>query len=151
MRRLEFLFSIFLVIISLIICREAYKLSLGQPRIPGPGLFPFLIGVLLVIHSCFYVLKTLRLWRREQEIHLWQGLRWKKVILVFAILFSYAFVFEKGGFLISTFLFLMFLFHWVDRQKWYWVYVGSLGITLLCYALFKTWLEIQLPVGFLGI
>jgi len=93
----------------------------------------------------------LKAWRREKEIHLWRGLRWKKVILVFVILFSYALFFEKVGFLICTFLLLMSLFQWVDRQKWYWVYVGSLGITLLCYALFKIWLQIQLPVGFLGI
>ncbi len=151
MRRLEFYFSIFLLLSSLIICQEAFKLPLGLAGVPGTGLFPFLIGVLLFILSCFYFLKTLRSWRREQEIQLWQGLRWRKVILVFAILFPYALFFEKVGFLISTILFLMSLFQWVDRQRWYWVYFGSIGITLLCYAIFKTWLEIQLPVGFLGI
>ena len=44
MRRLEFL-SIFLLIVSFIVCREAYELSLGQPGLPGLGLFPFLLGV----------------------------------------------------------------------------------------------------------
>lgn len=151
MRKLEFLGSICLIIFSLTICWEAHKLSLGRPGIPGPGLFPFLLGVFIFILSCFYFFKTLLALRRQQEIHIWRGLRWKKVILVFALLFSYSLSFEKVGFLICTFLLLMSLLRWVDKQKWYWVYVGSLGITLLSYAVFKIWLEIQLPIGFLGI
>lgn len=151
MRKLEFFGSIFLLIFSLIACWEAYKLSLGPPRIPGPGLFPFLLGAILFALSCLYFFKTWRTWQREQEIHLWKGLRWGKVVLVLALLFSYALLLEKVGFLFCTFFFLIALFQWVDKQKWYWVYVGSLVITSLCYAIFKIWLKIQLPLGFLKI
>jgi hypothetical protein len=151
MRRLEFFCSIFLIIFSLLVCREAYRLSLGPPGKPGPGLVPFLLSVILFGLSTIYFFKTLGgLWH-EQEIHLWRGLRWGKVILVLAILFSYALLLERGGFLLCTFFFLMSLFLWVDKQRWYWVYGGSLAITLLCYAVFKIWLKIQLPVGFLRI
>ena len=151
MRRSEFFGSIFLLIFSLFVCREAYKLSLGPPGAPGPGLVPFLLGTILFVLSSIYFFKTLRALRQEQEIYLWRGLRWRKVILVYAILFSYALLLEKGGFLLCTFLFLMSLFQWVDKQRWYWVYGGSLAITLLCYAVFKIWLKIQLPVGLLRI
>jgi hypothetical protein len=151
MRRLEFFVSIFLIVFSFIACREAYKLSLGPPGTPGPGLVPFLLGAILFLLSCLYFFKTLHALRRVQEIHLWRGLRWRKVVLVLAILFSYALFLEKGGFFFCTFLLLMSLFQWVDRQRWYWVYGGSLGITLLFYMVFKIWLKIQLPVGFLRI
>jgi len=151
MRRLEFFGSIFLLIFSLFFCREAYKLSLGPPGTPGPGLVPFLLGAILFVLSSIYFFKTLRALQQEQEIYLWRGLRWGKVILVFATLFAYALFLERGGFLLCTFLLLMSLFQWVDRQRWYWVYSGSLVITLLCYAVFKIWLKIQLPVGFLRI
>ncbi len=151
MRRLEFFASLFLLIFSLFVCREAYKLSLGHFGTPGAGLVPFLLGGILFVLSSIYFFKTLRALRQEQEIHLWRGLRWKKVILVCAILFLYALLLEKGGFLLCTFLLLVSLFLWVDRQRWYWVYGGSLGITLLCYVVFKIWLQIQLPVGFFGI
>ena len=148
MRRLEFSSSIFLLIFSLLVCREAYKLSLGPPGNPGPGLLPFLLGIILFALSCLYFFKTLRALQVGQEIHLWRGLRWGKVILVLALLFSYSLLIERGGFLICTYLLLFSLFRWVDRQKWYWVYVGSLGVTFLCYAIFKIWLKIQLPTGF---
>ena len=151
MRRLEFFGSVFLLTVSLIICLEAYKLSLGLAGTPGPGLFPFLLGALLFFLSCLYFFKALRALRRGQEIHLWRGLRLGKVILVVSLLLSYALFLEKGGFLFCTILLLMALFRWVDRQRWYWVYSGSLGITLLCYVVFKIWLKIQLPMGFIRI
>jgi len=151
MRKLELIASIFLVIFSVVACREAYRLSLGKLRTPGPGLYPFLLGALLLTLSVFYLFKALRSWRREDEIHLWEGLRWRKVILVLSLLFSYALLLESGGFVLCTLLFLMSLLRWVDRQRWYWVYAGSLGIDMACYVIFKLWLMIQLPRGILGI
>lgn len=151
MRRLEFYASIFLMFFSLFASREAYRLSLGSPGTPGPGLVPFLLSAVLFLLTFMYFLKALFAVRREDEIHLWRGLRWKKVVLVLAILFSYAALLEKAGFLICTFLLLMSLLQFVDRQRWYWVYGGSLAITLLFYMVFKTWLKVQLPLGFLRI
>ena len=151
MRKLELFSSVFLVIFSLVACREAYRLSLGKPRAPGPGLYPFILGTLLLILSISYLFKALRAWRREEEIRLWKGLRWGKVILVLSLLFSYALLLESGGFVLCTFLFLVSLLRWVDRQRWYWVYAGSLGIDMACYVIFKLWLMIQLPRGILGI
>ncbi len=149
MRKLEFYASLFLLVSSLVVCREAYRLSLGPPGTPGPGFVPFVLGSMLFVLSGFYSFKTLRALRREEEIHLWRGLRWGKAILIFALLFCYALFLERVGFLICTLLLLMSLFTWVDKQRWYWIYVGSPGITFLCYAVFKVWLKIQLPVGFL--
>ena len=147
MRKLEFSGSIFLLLFSLIACREAYRVSLGIPKSPGPGLFPFLLAAILFILSGFYFFKTLKALLKEEEIHVWKGLRWGKVILVFVLLLSYALFLEKVGFLLCTSLLLMSLFRWVDKQKWYWVYAGSLGITLVCYMIFKIWLKIQRPMG----
>jgi putative tricarboxylic transport membrane protein len=151
MRKAEFFSSIFLLIFSLVACLDAYKLLLGKPGAPGPGLYPFLMGGILFGLACLYFFRTLRAWQKEKEIDLWRGLRWGKVVLVLALLLSYAVFLEKVGFLLCTFFLLMFLFRWVDRQRWYWVYGGSLGITVLCYVIFKIWLKIQLPVGLLRI
>lgn len=151
MKKLEFSASILLLVFSLFVCWQAYKLGLGPYRIPGAGLFPFVLGVLLCVLSVFYFLKTWRSRRLEQEYHLWQGLRWRKVILVFSLLFAYALLLETVGFHLCTLLLLAALFSWVDKQRWYWIYIGSPGITFLFYAVFELWLKIQLPTGFLRI
>jgi len=151
MRKLELIASIFLVIFSVVACREAHKLPFGRWGVPGPGLYPFLLGALLLAFSIIYLLRSLKSWRREDEVRLWDGLRWKKVILVLALLVAYALLMERVGFVLCTFFFLVVLFRWVDRQRWYWVYAGSLGIDIICYVIFKLWLMIQLPRGILGV
>lgn len=151
MRKLEFYASILLLLASLLVCLESYKLSLGQPGMPGPGFVPFVLGATLFILAGFYFFKTLRLKQQEEEIALWHGLRWGKVILIYSLLFLYALLLESVGFLLCTLFFLIALFSWVDKQKWYWVYLGSPGITFIFYAVFKLWLKIQLPTGFLRI
>ena len=65
--------------------------------------------------------------------------------------FAYALLLERGGFLLCTLLFLATIFSYVGKQRWYWIYIGSPAITFLFYAVFKIWLKIQLPVGFMGI
>jgi len=151
MRRLEFLSSILLILFSLLACREAYRLSLGRAAVPGPGLFPFLLGAILLGLSVLYFFKAWRDWQRKEEVRLWRGLRWGKVLLVVVALFAYGLLLEKVGFLFFTYALLMSLFRWLDRQKWYWVYGGAFGITLLCYVVFKIWLKIQLPTGYFRI
>jgi hypothetical protein len=151
MRKMEFYTSILLMIFSLLICLAAYKLSTGAIGKPGPGFTPFLMGAMLFVLAVFYFFKTLRLRQREEEILVWQGLLWGKVILVFVLLFAYALLLERGGFLLCTLLFLATIFSYVGKQRWHWIYIGSPAITFLFYAVFKIWLKIQLPVGFMGI
>jgi len=151
MRKMEFYASILLMIFSLLVCREAYQLSFGAIGKPGPGFTPFLTGAMLFVLAVLYVFKTLRLWQREEEIRLWQGLHWGKVILVFILLFAYALLLERGGFLLCTLIFFAVIFAYVGKQRWYWIYIGSPAITFLFYAVFKIWLKIQLPVGFMGL
>jgi hypothetical protein len=151
MRKMEFYTSGLLMVFSLVVCLEAYKLSLGTIGKPGPGFNPFLMGAILFLLAVAYFFKTLQLRRREKEIHVWQGLLWGKVVLVFILLFAYALLLESGGFLLCTLLFLVAVFSCVGKQRWYWIYIGSPAITLLFYAVFKIWLNIQLPVGFMGI
>jgi hypothetical protein len=151
MRKSEFYASIFLLIFSLLVCGEAYRLSLGPPGKPGPGFVPFVLSAMLFALSGFYFFNTLKALKRDKEIHLWHGLRWEKTVLVFSLLFAYALLLEKAGFILCTLILLMLLFTLVDRQRWYWIYIGSPGITFLFYAIFKMWLKIQLPVGFLRI
>ena len=149
MKKLEFSAGFLLLVFSLFVCWEARKLGIGSYRTPGPGLVPFSLGLLLCTLTVFYLLKTWQSGKMEQESHLWQGLRWGKVMVVFSLLFAYALLLETVGFHLCTLLFLMALFSWVDKQKWYWLYIGSPVITFLFYAVFELWLKIQLPAGFL--
>lgn len=63
---------------------------------------------------------------------------------------AYAFLLEKAGFVVSTFLLLFVLFKAVEHQGWRLAVGGSLAVAIASYAIFDRWLMLQLPKGFWG-
>ena len=53
---------------------------------------------------------------------------------------------ETLGFLISTFLLMIFLLTGIERQKWWIVLIVSVLTVLWCYVLFILCLHISLPI-----
>jgi hypothetical protein len=56
----------------------------------------------------------------------------------------------KGlGFIVSTFLLLLFLFKGLEPQKWRVALVLAAATTAVCYVVFGVFLELQFPPGIL--
>lgn len=73
----------------------------------------------------------------------------KRAFSVLVSLVVYSALFERLGFLFSTFLFLVLLFRGISSQKWATSLIAAAGVSLLSYLIFDTWLMAQLPKGFL--
>jgi len=52
------IFSIFWLVFGLLIAEEGYRLKLGSFGRPNSGLFPFLIGILIVLFSLILLVET---------------------------------------------------------------------------------------------
>ncbi|GGF93250.1 tripartite tricarboxylate transporter TctB family protein [Paenibacillus abyssi] len=108
----------------------------------GPNIFPFGLGALLVLLSIrlFYeVLKS-----KDQQTK-GEKLDYKKFLLIFTAAALYAIFFEYIGYIIGTFLFLLFSFQVLERGK----IVKSLIISGLfsvgVYVIFVVILEGSMP------
>ncbi|QYR21808.1 tripartite tricarboxylate transporter TctB family protein [Paenibacillus sp. sptzw28] len=108
----------------------------------GPNIFPLGLGALLVLLSIrlfFEVLKS-----KAQRAEGGQ-LAYKKFLLIFAAAVLYAYFFEAIGYVIGTFLFLLFSFQVLERGK----IVQSVLISGLfstgVYVLFVVILEGSMP------
>jgi putative tricarboxylic transport membrane protein len=75
---------------------------------------------------------------------------WKTVILAFAALFISILIFESLGFIISTILFVGFLFKCIEKKGWFITILASLLMTFASYYIFKVWLQAELPKGIFG-
>jgi predicted branched-subunit amino acid permease len=53
------------------------------------------------------------------------------------------------GFVITTFLFILFLLRAVERRKWLLSASAALSISAAFYIVFGLWLKAQLPAGIL--
>lgn len=152
MKRYQLGSAIFLLVFGIIISFEARKIEIGRISQPGPGFFPFWLGLALVIVSLALTIKFSRekVDQSSSSKSLWKGLYWEKIVFSLVVLLLYAFFLEILGYTIATFLLMLFLFKAIGSQRWRVSIVGSVFASLSTYTLFKLWLQVQLPVGLWG-
>ena len=152
MRRYDQMSSLVWLGFAIYICIASSRLTFGSFDHPGPGFLPLLVGICLGIFSIIAFLQASLSKETEQIAQSWYPKdRWKKLIWVLGVMFAYAFCLEILGFLISTFLLLVFLFRsGMEPQRWVVAIGGSAIASLSSYAVFELWLKTQLPKGFLG-
>jgi len=144
--------SIFWIIIGIGAAINAYQLGLGRLHQPGPGFIFFIASSLLVIFGVIDLTVTLmgraKTDKEKEPVQL--GPRWPKVLFILVVLSVYVYFFSILGFLLSTFLLLVFLFKAVEPTKWWIAIVGSVITILISYGIFEIWLMVPFPRGFLG-
>jgi putative tricarboxylic transport membrane protein len=144
--------SIFLLFIGIFFFIEAQKFPIGRLTRPGPGFLPFWLGISMMIVSLALVIRSIL--KKDDSLpheNLWKGLKWHKIILTTIALLLYALVLESIGFSISTFVLIFFLFCVIGEMSWWGGAIGSILTSFLTYALFRQWLEVQLPKGLWGL
>ncbi len=149
MKRLDRMSSLFWLAFAAYIMVESLRLPLGSLRDPGAGFFPLGSGLILAGLSVVNYLQARR--GPDMEERSWYSEeRWPNVIMVVAGLVVYTVLLGTLGFLISTFLLMIFLLRAIDPQKWMVTLGGSaLGVAMF-YVVFKFLLKVQLPKGMWG-
>lgn len=118
---------------------ESIRFGLGQLRNPGPGLFPFIAGLLLLILSFTLVIKEFPCTDNLK------GLISKQRIVIVLALISPILIFENLGFCITIFLLFMVLLRIFGFKRWS-IIGGIAGLTaLISYLLFYSLLGMVLP------
>ena len=105
--------------LAIIICIGSLRLSLGSFQNPGPGFFPFIAGLVLGVLAAVVYFQARRAASSTKET---KGSLWtnpggvKKVVLTTIALLVYAVSMNYLGFLISTFIFFIFLINLLRSQ-----------------------------------
>jgi putative tricarboxylic transport membrane protein len=124
------------------------KLPLGGFKGPGPGFYPLLVALILILLSILLMISS---WfEKPRTAEKKEGMDIKKVYYILGALLIYAVSFQRLGFLLSTFLFFLLLKPVVEK-KWSFVIIGSFLVTLASYFFFQILLKCTLPEGILGI
>jgi putative tricarboxylic transport membrane protein len=147
--RLRALFWLLLGVTALF---GSIKLGLGTVREPGSGFLPFIASLTI---SIFAVIILVQSSGKDEEkdrtlASLWLGLRWKRPLVVCIITGGYILFFERLGFAIATFLFLMTLLKGMESIAWWKALLLSGFTTSLSYLLLSFSLESTIPKGILG-
>lgn len=120
-------------------------MRVGNFSRPGPGLFPLLLGVLLILFSVISFFTS-----NPEKVPKVSGvLIPRSVLYVIGILFGYRFSLPILGYSLSTLLLFIILLKIVGGQKWFVTMAWSLFITITSGLLFIRWLDVPFPKGIL--
>lgn len=149
MKRHDFISSAVIFCVGLFITFYAPQFGIGSLMTPGTGFMPFLTGLIICGFAITIFLQAL-LDKSGRTEKIWVGIKFKKLILSVLILIAYAFLLESFGFIIDSFLLILFLTRYMGSQTWKRSILCAVLSSVLSYLLFETWLKAQLPRGIFG-
>lgn len=140
----ERLSSMLFFLVGIFALTQSVQFSMGTLEKPGPGVFPLILSVLLVVIGVLLLFAE----RGHEKLN-WPRLIREKGTVWKIIMLSAAFVaaFEGLGYLATSAVYLFLLFFWVCRFRAGAAVALTAIITISSWYLFGTILGLQLPVG----
>ena len=150
MKSYQICISVLCMAIGVFVSLYSYRLDLGKARNPGPGLFPFCLGLLFFLLALIALIQAFKGAPREPEGPKEERppANLRKLGLITAALFAYALLIEWLGYQITTFLTLALLFWSAGYKRWVQVLGYSCVVVVITYFLF-TYLGVRFPPGIL--
>ena len=130
------------------------KMPIGTFRTAGAGMFPLILGMLLMILSGAFVSRIFfesKEERVKKEASIESSESPKQLILFMGTMVLVTLFFNKWGYPLSAFLLMLALLRVLGVKRWKLTLPLSLMIAVVCYFLFVQWLKIPLPKGWIGI
>ena len=130
----------------------AWELESGTFENPGPGLFPIIIGLILVGTNVLHLFFSLGRQRESRLRVIWEELKPRNILcaaMVVGAVAVYLVVLQRIGFLLVSPL-LVFFLAWVMGGK-HWVINLILGMvsSVLIYWIFWVVMRVPIPTGLL--
>lgn len=133
------------IALSFFVMISSYRMGLGGVHSPGPGLMPFLLGVLLLFPSLYLLAQPLLRRREERDGTGWGRVHYPKIGMVLGSLLLFCLLLERLGYLLSMSLFCLALFR-IMNNRWQTILIGSALTVSITYFGF-TFLGLKLPEG----
>ena len=142
----ELVLAAFFVILGLLWVGAAIRMPFWEGFAPQSGFMPLWYGVLLIGLTSAVLFN---LFRQKESAKAEEPIG--KPLLVLAVFAAGIAGLEPMGFVAAIFLMLLFMFAFVERLPIISSVLVSAGTTLVLFLIFRTWLNVGLPVGPLGI
>jgi hypothetical protein len=154
--RRDFASSLTLLLIGLFLVSQSRKYSVWGRTGPEAGFFPLVVGIIILGLSLILFIETIG-WSRVKGRGIASTSKagdkaapnFLRAACYAVLTLLYALFIAKVGFLIATFLFLFLILKYGERQGWRTTVLLGTIVTLASYLLFRSWLGVPLPLGFM--
>jgi putative tricarboxylic transport membrane protein len=150
MKRIFFYANIFWLLFSLITCIESYRLKLGEIQKPGPGFFPFSVGLVMLGLSLVALFQSTGKKNDTEKKVRQEPFRWWNIVIILAAVLAYALTIETIGFLVNTFLFVCLMLKVIEPQTWKKSILVGVITAVAANLVFNVIFRAQIPSGILG-
>jgi putative tricarboxylic transport membrane protein len=133
-----------LVGLALYIVFEAARLRFGSVSMPGPGFFPLLLSIALVVLAVCVVGSSVAIFGLPKTIRFENGT--SHAMFTFGAICAVAVVIEQLGFMICATALMIVLLRWISRLSWRVSVLTAMGSVSVVYAIF-TRLGVPFPRG----
>ena len=142
-----FLFGAITTVLSL-------KMPLGTFRMAGTGMFPLILGILLMVLSGAFILKNLFQGNEKQvkkEASVESSESPFQLILFLGAMVLATLFFNQLGYPLTSFLLMVALLRILGIKRWGQNILISVVTAAGSYFLFVKWLDIPMPKGWIGL
>ena len=155
MQRDEIIVGIVILIFGGVTALLSLQMPIGTFRAAGTGLFPLLLGIILMILSGLFLLnlflgKEKGAERKESPVEAIPG-SITPVLLFLGMMALATLFFNSLGYPLIAFLLMVALLKILGMKRWPVNILLSLATAAASYFLFVQWLKIPLPRGWFGI
>jgi hypothetical protein len=153
-RKTDLAFSGFVLLVAIGYEAMALWMPQGSLKFPGPGYYPKLVGIFLLATSFGCLIQALLVRRSARAAKpVVDGATRPmvgKTVALFGLLLGYGFLLTPLGFPIAICLFLLAAIRVFGYRRWTIIILLALGLTVVSYVTFITWLKVPLPLGVVG-
>jgi len=154
MNRDEIVVGIVIFLFGAITTLLSLKMPIGTFRMAGTGLFPFYLGIILMILSSVFILKIFFQGRKGQlkkEASIASSESPIQLILFLGAMVLATLFFNPLGYPLISFLLMVALLRILGIKRWGLNILISVMTAAGSYFLFVKWLDIPMPKGWIGI
>jgi hypothetical protein len=144
---LELTFDLILTVLGIIIVFASLKYGFGTLRTPGPGLFPFFLGLGVLISGLVLLISEFRIQIRSALLNRENAKTLLSMIVAFC---AWILAMPFLGYVFTTMLVTYGICKIMNLEGWWKPLSVSAGTALFIYILFDYLLYIDLPRGILG-
>jgi hypothetical protein len=144
----ELIFTFLLMVLSIVIIIVSLRYGFGALRRPGPGLYPFFVGVFLILPFSMILLISGLKSKKSEPLFDKYGVR--KFLLMILTFILWIIAMPYLGYVLVTFAAAFAFCKIMKLEGWLKPLALSVGTALFIYLLFDYWLYIDLPRGILG-
>ena len=154
MRSTDLAFSGVVLLVAIGYETMALWMPQGSLKFPGPGYYPKLVGMFLIATALGCLIQAAVARRSARPVKPQAKAPPRpmvgKTVALLGLLLGYAFLLTPLGFPISICVFLLAAIRVFGYRRWTIVVLLALGLTVVSYVTFITWLKVPLPLGVVG-